>query len=241
METRTIKDLVLEENALTAVFEKYGIDYCCGGNLTLESACVKKGLDLPIVARAVEKVQLGRPYSAVHSDLWNLDFLVDFIVQNHHRYCAETGPVILTQLAKLETKHGERYPYITQVRMLFHSAVHELEQHTRKEEMILFPYIKSLVSAKDIGRAKPSAPFASLLMPISRMEEEHASVGETFFKIRALLNDYNIPEGDCTTHRSAIKGLEEFERDLHQHIHLENNLLFPRSIQLEEGIVKFGS
>jgi regulator of cell morphogenesis and NO signaling len=228
--------MVVEEAGLAPLFEKYGIDYCCGGDQTIDEACTRKGLDLSAVTKEIERIQTVRPYSHVHPELWDMEFLVDYIVQNHHRYCMETIPVLTTQLAKVSAVHGDRYPVLKQVQMLFQAAVQEIEQHMRKEEMILFPYLKSLSSAKDLGRLKPLAPFHTLFGPISRMEAEHEKISGIFFKIRSLLKNYKAPDSTCATQRAAIQGLEEFERDLHQHVHLENNILFPMALQFEKQL-----
>ena len=234
---RTVRELVLEENALVPVFEKHGIDYCCGATQTLKSACEAKSLDYEAVRDEVEAVRAARPYSPVHPDIWDCDFLIDFIVQNHHRYVTETLPVLRSQLKKLRAEHAVKFTYITPLALLFETAARDLEVHQHKEEMILFPYLKSLASANEIGRARPASPFRSAELPISKMKEEHDSVGQIFNRIRALLNDYTVPEGACMTHRALILGLRDFERDLHQHIHLENNLLFPKALAMEQKMI----
>jgi regulator of cell morphogenesis and NO signaling len=202
--------------------------------MTLQSACEAKGLDYDSVRDEVEAVRATRPYSAVHPDIWDVDFLIDFIVQNHHRYVTESLPVLRSQLKKLRAEHSVKFTYITPLALLFETAARDLEVHQHKEEMILFPYLKSLASASEIGRARPASPFRSAELPISKMREEHDSVGQIFNRIRALLNNYEVPDGACNTHRALILGLREFERDLHQHIHLENNLLFVKALEMEQ-------
>lgn len=234
---RTVRELVLEEIALVPVLERHGIDYCCGGTLTLQKACESKGVDYEAVRDEVEAVRAARPYSAVHPDIWDVDFLIDFIVQNHHRYVTETLPVLRSQLKKLRTEHAVKFTYITPLALLFETAARDLEMHQHKEEMILFPYLKSLASANEIGRARPASPFQSAELPISKMKEEHDSVGQIFHRIRSLLNGYTVPEGACMTHRALILGLRDFEHDLHQHIHLENNLLFVKALEMERSMM----
>jgi regulator of cell morphogenesis and NO signaling len=133
-------------------------------------------------------------------------------------------------------EHRDKYPYLMPVRMHFEAAQREMEQHMRKEEMILFPYIKSLASAKEFSRGRPRAPFFSVEGPILRMEEEHAAVGRILAKIRALLNNFQLPPNACNTHRAVIRGMQAFIKDVHQHVHLENNLLFPRARAIEEAL-----
>jgi regulator of cell morphogenesis and NO signaling len=235
MHTYTIREMVIEQAALAHLFERHGIDYCCNAEDTLEAACAKKGLDVESILLEIRNLEPTRSYSFLHCDLWDLEFLVDYIVRNHHKYLQETMPVLATQLKKLIDHHGEKYPYLKPVAMLFAEAQHEMEQHMRKEEMILFPYIKSLASAKEFSRARPRAPFFSVDGPLARMEEEHADMGMILLRIRALLNDFHIPDSACNTYRSVVKGMQAFIKDVHQHVHLENNLLFPRARMLEQS------
>lgn len=232
---RAVKDLVLEEGALAHLFEKYGIDYCCHGEESLAAACERKGLAVDTVIHEMEAAKAARPNSFLHCDLWDEEFLIEYIVENHHRYCKATIPVLLTQLSKLSAEHGEKYSYIKPVMLLFQRGTHEIEQHMRKEEMILFPYIKSLASAVEFRRRRPMAPFLTISGPLVKMEEEHLEVANILTKIRALLSGYQVPGDACALHRSVITGLQAFTKDMHQHVHLENNILFPRARILEEA------
>jgi regulator of cell morphogenesis and NO signaling len=234
----SLKELVLAEGALAHLFERYGIDYCCHGEETLEAACRKKGLDTNAVLCEIEKLRLARPYSFLHGDLWDEEFLVEYIVENHHRYCRATIPVLLEQLSRLCDAHGDRYSYVKPVMFLFQRACHEIEQHMRKEEMILFPYIKSLASAREFGRRRPLSPFLTIKGPIAKMEEEHLETAQIFTKIRGLLSDFAIPDEASAMQVAVITGMQAFINDLHQHVHLENNLLFPRARALEEEFDK---
>jgi regulator of cell morphogenesis and NO signaling len=238
MRTQPIKDIIRAEGALAHLFERYGIDYCCHGDETLEAVCAKKDLDTDIILEEIEAMKLSRPYSYLHSDLWDEEFLIEYIVKNHHRYCRAAIPVILEQLAKVNKQDGERFPYLKLVIFLFQRAAREIEQHMRKEEMILFPYFRSLVSAREFSRRRPVAPFVTVDGPIARMEQEHDETAQFFAKIRALLNDFTIPQGAGITHAAVIKNIEAFTNDLHQHVHLENNVLFPRIIALEQMLDK---
>ena len=234
--TRSVKTLVLEDIALAHVFERYGIDYCCSGDdETLEVACTRKGIALGALVQEIEATRSARPYSFLHSDLWDMEFLIDYIIENHHRYCKATIPVLLSQLQQLMEMQGADYPHIRPVMMLFERMTREVEQHMRKEEMILFPYIKSLASAAEFERRRPAAPFISVAGPIAKMEEEHLEIGQICAKLRALLMDFKVPEGTPALYRTVVKGLQAFIKDVHQHIHLENNMLFPRARDLEAG------
>jgi len=227
--------MVIEQAALAHLFERHGIDYCCNAEETLEAACAKKGLDIEDILIEIRNLEQTRSYSFLHCELWHLEFLVDYIVENHHKYLNEMMPMLAGQLKKLIGAHGDKYPYLKPVLMLYEEAQHEMAQHMQKEEMILFPYIKSLASAKEFSRARPRAPFFSVDGPLQRMEEEHETMGQLLARIRALLNDFQVPEGACNTHRAVIKGMQAFIKDVHQHVHLENNLLFPRARGLEQS------
>ena len=231
----TIKDLVLDEIALIPVFEKYGIDYFCGGEESLDVVCRNKGLDSKQVSREVESVRRAQPYNPIHPALWSLEFLVDYIVRNHHTYLRESIPMLSSQIQKLNREQGEQYPYIKQVALLFTRTVQGFELHMRKEEMLLFPYIKSLESAREVSRPKPIAPLLSLEVPIEHMREHHTETTQAFSKIRALLSDYVIPADATPTHQAVLHGLQDFEIDIHQHLHLENNILFARAQELERS------
>ncbi len=247
MKSRSLKELVLAEGALAHLFERYGIDYACHGNVSLEAACTQRGLNTDTVLSEMDKLKLARPYSFLHGDLWDEEFLVEYIVENHHRYCHATIPMLLEQLSKLceagaplngTRVPGDRYAFVKPVLFLFQRAAHEIEQHMRKEEMILFPYIKSLASAREFGRRRPLAPFLTLDGPVAKMEEEHIEIAQVFAKIRGLLSDFVIPEHASPMHIAVITGMQAFINDLHQHVHLENNLLFPRARALEEKFDK---
>ncbi len=200
MRTQPIKDIIRAEGALAHLFERYGIDYCCHGSETLETACVKKGLDVDLVLQEIEALKQSRPYSFLHGDLWGEEFLIEYIVENHHRYSRAMIPLLLEQLAHVNESHGDRFPYLKPVMFLFQRAAHEFEQHMRKEEMILFPYFKSLASAHEFSGRRPLAPFVTVDGPIARMEQEHEETAQIFAKIRALLGNFTVPNGACAMH-----------------------------------------
>lgn len=231
----TIQELILDELALAPVFEKYGIDYSCDGHTSLEAACKAKGLDFKAVSHDVELVRKTRPYQQIHPSLWDIEFLIDYIIRNHHCYLRESIPVLTAQLQKLDREEGLKYPFIKQVLMLFTRTVQGFEVHMRKEEMLLFPYIKSLESAREVGRPKPRGPLLSLEDPLSNMHKHHDETVQAFAKIRALLNNYVIPHGASPAYQAVVRGMQDFETDIHQHLHLENNILFERAAELERS------
>ncbi len=231
----TIRDLILDELALTPVFEKYGIDYVCDGHISLEMACRSKGLDFKLVQREVDGVLKSRPYQQIHPSLWDLEFLVDYIVRNHHSYLRESIPVLTAHLHQLDREEGLKYPHIKQIMMLFTRTVQGFEVHMRKEEMLLFPYIKSLESAREVSRPKPRGPLLSLEEPLIHMQEHHGETVQAFAKMRALLKNYAIPANAGPAYRAVVLGMQDFETDIHQHLHLENNILFERALELERS------
>jgi regulator of cell morphogenesis and NO signaling len=229
----TIRDIVAEDYRAAAVFQKYNIDFCCGGKRPLEEACREQGLDVAAVktdlARACSADQPGAP----RFSSWDPQMLVAYIVGNHHAYVRDTLPVLLAHTQKIASVHGERRPELNEVAALFAAVNDEMTSHMYKEEAILFPYIVRMASAVAEGRAVPPAPFGTVDNPIRMMEAEHESAGGAMARIRELTNDYAVVDEDCMTFRSCMAELRAFEQDLHAHVHLENNILFPKAQQIE--------
>jgi regulator of cell morphogenesis and NO signaling len=166
-----------------------------------------------------------------------LDFLIDHIVNIHHSYVAESLPIILEYSNKVATVHGHHYAEVIEINKLFTEAANELAEHMKKEELILFPFIKQLIKANREGTLAPQPPFGTVNNPINMMEAEHETVGDIFKKIAKLTKNYTPPEDACNTFRALYASLDEFEQDLHQHIHLENNILHPKGIVLENKLL----
>jgi regulator of cell morphogenesis and NO signaling len=216
------------------VFERHGIDYCCGGEQTLEEACRKKGLDLAAVRQELEAATAVRETGERDWRTAPLRELIEHIVGTHHAYLRrELGP-LNDRLAKVFRIYNERYgPTLIGLPEVFAGLRSELEMHMLKEERVLFPAIQNAEAAVAAGQPLPRAPFGSFSNPVSMMVHEHESAGQALAKIRAITGEFAIPDYACTTYRALMKGLEELEKDLHVHIHLENNVLFPRAMQLE--------
>lgn len=232
----TVSEIAVGSLAAVRVFEKLGIDYCCGGKRPLADVCREKGYDLESVQRDLES---ALNVSAGPARDWNsepLQDLIDHIVSTHHEYLRrEFGP-LSERLAKVYRVYNQRYgPTLTGLPEVFAALREELEMHLRKEEMILFPTIAAYESARQNGAPLPRAPFGTVNNPIQMMEAEHDSAGEALAAIRQITGNYTIPEYACVTYRSLMVGLKELEEDLHMHIHLENNILFPRAAELERG------
>ncbi|RLD23858.1 MAG: iron-sulfur cluster repair di-iron protein [Bacteroidetes bacterium] len=230
--SKTVAEIVTENIKTAHVFKKYGIDFCCGGGISVEKACAKKGLDYSRLEKelsAVDKV-VDKAYDY---DKWDLNFLIDHIINVHHKYVEENIPLLLQYADKVAKVHGHHYVEVVKINSLLREVANELSAHMKKEEIMLFPFIKLLVNSKKEGTVSPPPPFGTVNNPIQMMEHEHETVGEIFKTISQLSNNYTPPEEACNTFRALYAKLEEFEKDLHQHIHLENNILFPKAIVLE--------
>lgn len=231
----TLGEIVSKDLRKAETFKKLGLDFCCGGKKTLEKACKEKGLDILQVRQELEKAANTSSAAPQHDfGSWNLAFLADYIVNVHHAYVKQNLPVLLELSEKVANRHGENYPELLQISNNVVAMANELLLHLKKEEAILFPYIKQLEAA-DAGNASSKA-FASVQEPIAIMENDHDIVGRLAEEIKTLSNNYTLPENACNSYGLLYKKLEDFENDLHMHIHLENNILFPKAVALEQGI-----
>lgn len=231
---RTVADTVSENYALATVFKRYGIDFCCGGGRTIEEACSKKGVDsaelLGALAQAAERS--GAPASDPRE--WEVSFLVDYITNVHHRYVREQIPALLAFSRKVAKVHGAGSPELIEIAGLVHELAGELEAHLADEEEKLFPYAKQLSKDGDRdasnGTGEAKRPLSDA---IGQMMAEHDRAGDIMKHIRELTNGFQPPEHACNTYRALFSTLEDFETDLHRHVHLENNVLFPQVVDLE--------
>lgn len=235
IENKTVAEVVSENIKTAHVFKKYGIDFCCGGGVTIEKACEKKHLDYNTLKS--ELLQVDSAPKAYDYNSWKLDFLIDHIVNIHHTYVEESIPLILQYSNRVAEVHGHHYAEVIKINTLFTEVANELAAHLKKEELILFPYIKKLLKLKEEKSNLTPPNFGSVNNPIQMMEEEHESAGDIFKTIAQLTNNYTPPEGACNTFKALYAKLDEFEQDLHQHIHLENNILHPKAIQLEQSFI----
>jgi regulator of cell morphogenesis and NO signaling len=234
----TIGQLVAGDLRKAKVFRKYGLDFCCGGNKTVKVACAEKGLDLNKVEQELRETDKMPASSPLPYNEWPLDFLVDYIINTHHSYVKRTLPEIKAYAEKVTKVHGQKHTELALIWQLVREVNDELAEHLFKEERILFPYIKALVTANQSGRALSEAGFGTVQNPIHRMETEHEMVGNNLARIRDLSRNYRLPEDACTSYAVLYKMLEEFEEDLHLHVHLENNILFPKALEMEKQLKK---
>ena len=232
-ENNTVAEVVTYNIKTADVFKKHGIDFCCGGGISIKKACEKNNVTFSEIEK--ELANINNPSSnAYNYDNWKLDFLVDHIENIHHTYVEENTSLVLQYAAKVAKVHGHHYVEVVKVYELFSEVAQELASHMKKEELILFPFIKQLVKAKKEGVKANQPHFGTVNNPIAMMEDEHENAGDIFKEINKLTNNYTPPEGACNTFRALYAKLDEFEQDLHQHIHLENNILFPKAILLEK-------
>lgn len=232
----TIGELVANDYRKAEVFKKYGLDFCCGGKKTLHDACSSKGLDIVQIEKELQILDSISDLPSEDYSSWDLSFLADYILNTHHKYVKRAIPIIYEYVVKVSNVHGERHPEANVIAEKFLMITDELNRHMCKEEDVLFPYIKHLSIAADNGMKIESSPFGTLKNPINMMEHEHDVVGKLMDEIRILTNNYTPPADACTTYKLSYAKLKEFEDDLHKHIHLENNILFPKAIELEKEL-----
>lgn len=234
---KQIGEFVAEDYRTAAVFSKYGIDFCCKGNRTIDEVCTKKGLDKTVLLDSLSTVLNTQPDQAIDYRSWPLDLLTDYIEKKHHRYVEDTIPVLLQFLDKLRRVHGERHPELFKVYELFTETAGALSRHMKKEELVLFPYIRKMFKAKLNDNTVEASHFGRVENPITVMKHEHDEEGERFREIARTTDNYTPPQDACNTYRVAFAMLDEFEKDLHLHIHLENNILFPGAVKLQETVL----
>lgn len=230
-EVKTVGSIVAEDYRTAVVFKEYGIDFCCGGGRSLADTCASKGIPVAQISKELEAVQ-QQPAQVGGIDVssWSLTLLSTYIEEKHHRYVRQMLPKIQEFALKVARVHGARHPETIDIWQTWEVLAADLSQHLLKEEQILFPYIREK-SGSDGDAVKP--PFGSVANPIRVMTSEHELAGTLMEKIRNLSNNFTAPEDACTTYRVLYSLLQDFESDLHQHIHLENNILFPKALELE--------
>lgn len=231
---KQIGQFVAEDFRTAAVFNNYGIDFCCRGQRTVEEVCEKNSIDANELLDKLDAVINSKTDQSIDYKSWPLDLLVDYIEKKHHRYVEAKIPVLLQFLDKLCKVHGERHPELFEINELFTASAGELAAHMKKEELVLFPFVKKMISATLNTGAVEAPHFGTVENPIGMMMQEHDNEGVRFRKIAELSNNYNSPADACNTYKVTFAMLDEFEKDLHLHIHLENNILFPKAIKLEQ-------
>jgi regulator of cell morphogenesis and NO signaling len=235
----TVGQLVAERPARSRIFQSLGIDFCCGGKKPLAEACAAKGLDAPTVAKMIEAAEaIAGPSGVtvsgpvVDANAMTLTALCDHIENTHHAYIKAELPRLGMMWAKIAGKHGDHHPWAVEVRDVFMGLFEEMTSHMHKEERILFPAIRAIERGQSGGTC-----FGSVANPIRVMEAEHDGAGDALARMRDLSANYTPPQGACPTFRAALDGLAQLEADMHQHVHKENNVLFPKAIEIERQVL----
>ena len=232
----TLGDIVAADYRAAGVFDRFGLDFCCGGKRAFGEACTTARLDPGAVAAELAKVSATSRRDDLPDDSWPVDELAQYIVRRHHSYVRQQLPVINGHLAKLAAVHGERHPELQQIAAHFAELSRELQSHMMKEERVLFPYVQQLVASAEFALELPMGTFGSVSNPIRMMEAEHRYAGDELGVIRGLSSNYSVPSDGCQTYRVCYEELAAFDADLRQHIHLENNILFPHAVILEATV-----
>jgi regulator of cell morphogenesis and NO signaling len=235
---QTVGAIVAQNWKAAAVFQKYNIDFCCNGGVTLSAACAVGNVNESAVAAEISASLAESADPDLDYNLWELDRLAEHIENKHHKYVTDVMPHLLAHLNKICQVHGERHPELLEIRDLFREIAGELTVHMKKEEFMIFPFIKKMVWSKKQKQSVPLPTYGTIKNPISVMMHDHEQEGGKLRTIAELTNGYTIPADACGTYTLSISMLEEFEQDLHRHIHLENNILFPKAVLLEKELAE---
>ena len=231
--TKTLGEIAAEMPCATREFEKLGIDYCCGGSRTLSEACAEANISVDDALARLEK-SLAATQPGDSKD-WQNQFLADLIghiTSTHHVFVREESPRIEALTAKVVGVHGKNHPELVQVQE-FSALAEELSVHLMKEEQVLFPYVVRMEESVLAREPAPPAMFGTVVNPVRMMMQEHDGAGDALRSLRSVTNDYALPGDACISYRTLYQALQGFESDLHEHIHLENNILFPRAVAME--------
>ena len=230
----TVRDIALAAPLTTRVFEEYKIDFCCGGRKSLGEACLLAGVSADEVSEKL-KLALHEPHLDFEPEKLEVIALVNYIVDKHHEFTRSEMLRLTGLMEKVAWKHGEAHPELAELKENFARLTADLVTHMRKEEMVLFPYIQDLTRARSRGMTPLMPPFGTVANPVSVMQYEHDEAGNILKEMRRLTSDYGLPEGACPSFTALYAGLDALEKDLHQHIHLENNVLFPQARETEDA------
>ncbi len=232
----TVGQWVAYNYKASSVFRKYGIDFCCGGGISIQKACQKKGIPEEQLLLELENISKVSASQENYSS-WELNFLADYIVNTHHDYVKKSLPEMSFYAQKVARVHGDRHPELLQILALFQEIETEMTEHMQKEELILFPFIKEIVLAHSTAQKIEKPVFGTVINPVSMMKHEHDSAGRIMEQIQQLTNNFTPPDDACTTYRVFFQHLAVFQEDLHKHVHLENNILFPKAIKMEADVM----
>ena len=232
LEKTTVGEIVTADFRTAQVFAARGIDFCCGGTIPLATACIQKGLDPAQIIRELEAVQRAPGEQSLNFGSWSLSFLADYIVNTHHAYLKENDDQIVAYALKIAGVHGTKHPEVVKIATLFGKIAAAMAAHLREEEDVFFPALKRAEVARTSGRLPEAKDLETIRAALATLSREHEEIGEAVHAIRHLANGYAIPGDGCNTFALTYQKLHEFENDLHKHVHLENNILFPRAADL---------
>ncbi len=239
---QTLAQIVTGNHRTAAVFEKYHLDFCCKGKRSLQQACAEQDIAIEELVTELNNLSstTGNSQHSFPFDQLSLAQLADYIVSTHHDYVKRELPQLLAYLQKVASKHGQRHPELLKIFDLAAAIKEEMDMHMMKEEQVLFPRIKEVekIAGQPAGEYRMNLFY--LQAPIMMMEQEHDHAGSLTEEIRTLSNNYSAPADACTTYKLAYASLQAFEIDLHQHVHLENNILFPKAVELLKEMVTPG-
>ena len=234
---KSVGAIVSDDFATARIFKDFGIDYCCGGSVSLHEACRMSGTDIDRVVEALTSCrEIGG--GAVPFDSWPTDLIIDYVLKIHHRGIRSRGPQLLALIEKVRDAHSERHPELVELAELFRMSLEDLENHLQKEEQVLFPYCYELFAAAERGETFGKMHCGTVANPIRVMFGEHHGEGTRYKYITNLMNNYAVPADACASYRLMLDDLEAFMDALFEHIHLENNILFPRFVALESQCVR---
>lgn len=222
----TLGQIAAKDLRKAEIFKKYGLDFCCGGKKTVKEACAEKGLDVTKIEKELQQADKAPNLRPFPYDKWSPAFLADFIVNTHHSYVRKTLPDIRNYAARVARVHGARHPELAVIQQLVEAVNAELLEHMAKEEQVLFPLIKEMAAGNRID---------AIQSPIGMMEMEHEMTAKALHQVRMLANNYTLPEDACASYSLLYRMLDDFENDLHIHVHLENNILFPKALEIEKN------
>ena len=231
-EDKTIGEIVATDYRTATVFENHGIDFCCGGKVALGTICAEKGLDLATITRELEAVLSEPAERSQNYSSWALPFLADYIVNTHHAYLKENDEQIAAYARKIAGVHGAHHPEVIRIAAIFDRIATDMAAHLKEEEEVFFPAVRRVDAARISGNTPDEQDRETIRVTLLTLQREHEEIGDAVHTIRRLSNDYAIPADVCNTFMLTYRKLKEFEDDLHKHVHLENNILFPRAAEL---------
>lgn len=230
--SKTIGAFVAEDYRTAAVFERHGIDFCCGGQVTLATTCEEKGLNPGQILNEIESARNEPAKRSENYSAWELPFLADYIVNTHHVWLKENDPHITAYTRKIAEVHGTHHPEVIEIAILFEKIAADMAGHLQEEEEVFFPAVKRATTAQKAGQMPATKDREVIKASLVKLGREHEVIGNAIHTIRHLAKDYAIPADVCNTFVVTYQKLQEFEEDLHKHVHLENNILFPKAAQL---------